>query len=295
MSDIPRVNGIIRALEAGQPAFITLTPAEITAVQSIAGAPYDGVVLEMEHNPYDIRAVRDCFYHMLDRRKIADSGSIAPQVTPLVRIPPNGNEMNQWIAKQVLDSGAYGIFWPHVSTVEEARNAVSACRYTRPLNAPNFDPIGQRGDSPAAAARYWGMSMKEYYSRADVWPLDPKGEIFVGIWCEEVKAIKNLPDILSKVKGIGGVIIGESDLAQDLGFPRDPDQPPVLAAIDEILEICKAHNVPCGIPHVTTKRAETMIKKGFRIIISPPERTFKALETGLGLVGRAVPAKPAAH
>ena len=57
-------------------------------------------------------------------------------MTPLVRIPPNGGEMNQWIAKQVLDIGVYGIIWPHVSTVEEARNAVAACRYPRPPSAP---------------------------------------------------------------------------------------------------------------------------------------------------------------
>ena len=56
--------------------------------------------------------------------------------------------MNQWIAKQVLDSGVYGIVWPHVSTVEEARNAVVACRYPRPKDAPLYEPAGQRGDAP---------------------------------------------------------------------------------------------------------------------------------------------------
>ena len=43
----------------------------------------------------------------------------------MVRIPPNGGEMNQFLAKQVLDSSVYGVIWPHVSTVEEARNAVA--------------------------------------------------------------------------------------------------------------------------------------------------------------------------
>ena len=90
--------------------------------------PYDAVVFEMEHNPYDIQLLRDCMQYMLDRRQIARSGSIAPAVTPMVRIPCNGIEMNQFLAKQVLDMGVYGIIWPHVSTVEEARNAVAACR-----------------------------------------------------------------------------------------------------------------------------------------------------------------------
>ena len=116
-----------------------------------AGAPYDGVVFEMEHNPYDIKALRDCMQYMLNRRQIVKSGSIAPAVTPFVRIPPNGGEMSQWIAKQVLDIGVYGIVWPHVSTVEEARNAVQACRYPRPREAKYYEPAGQRGDAPTHA------------------------------------------------------------------------------------------------------------------------------------------------
>ena len=117
-------------------------------------------------------------------------------MTPFVRIPPNGGETSQWVAKQVLDQGVYGIVWPHVSTVEEARNAVTACRYPRPRSAAYFEPAGQRGDAPAAAARYWGLTQQEYYARADVWPLNPQGEILVAIMCEEVRAIKNLPKML---------------------------------------------------------------------------------------------------
>ena len=135
MPDIPRLNPAIRALESGNPAFVTFSPPEIGAAQSIAAAPYDGVVFEMEHNPYDIRTLRDCMQYMLDRAQIVKSGSLAPAVAPFVRIPPNGGEMNQFIAKQVLDIGVYGIVWPHVSTVEEARNAVQACRYPRPREA----------------------------------------------------------------------------------------------------------------------------------------------------------------
>ena len=116
MPDIPRLNPAIRALESGKPAFVTFSPPEIGAAQSIAAAPYDGVVFEMEHNPYDIRTLRDCMQYMLDRAQIVKSVSLAPAVAPFVRIPPNGGEMNQFIAKQVLDIGVYGIVWPHVST-----------------------------------------------------------------------------------------------------------------------------------------------------------------------------------
>src|SRR5215468_10483042 len=189
MPDIPRLNPVIRALETNQPTFVTFSPPEISQAQAIGDAAYDGVVFEMEHGPYDIRALRDCMQYMLNRRQIVTDGTLAPSVAPLVRIPPNGGEMNQWIAKQVLDSGVYGVVWPHVSTVEDAYNAVAACRYPRPKDAPHYEPEGQRGDGPTTAARYWGLTQQEYYARADVWPLSPQAEILVTIMCEEVRAI----------------------------------------------------------------------------------------------------------
>ena len=286
MADIPRLNGAIRALEQGKPAFVTFSPADIGAAQSIAAAAYDGVVFEMEHNPYEIRVLRDCMQYMLDRRQIVQSATLAPAVAPMVRIPPNGNEMNQWVAKQVLDIGVYGVIWPHVSTVEEAHNAVVACRYPRPPQAAHYAPAGMRGDAPRTAARYWGLTQPEYYARADVWPLNPHGELLVVIMCEEVRAIKNLPRMLEEVPGIGVVLIGEGDLSQDMGYPRQYDHPEVAAAIDEILAICKAHNVVCGHPHVDAGNVETLLEKGFRWLMAAPTQSFSALEKGRKLSGR---------
>jgi len=287
MADIPRLNGAIRALEQGKPAFTTFSPPEVGMAQVINAAPYDGVVFEMEHNPYDIRQLRDCMQYMLDRRQILKAGSIAPAVAPMVRIPPNGGEMNQWFAKQVLDIGVYGVIWPHVSTVEEARNAVAACRYPRPPSAQYFEPAGSRGDAPKNCAPYWGLTQQEYYTRADVWPLNPKGEILVVIMCEEVVAIKNLPKMLKEVPGIGVVLIGEGDLSQDLGFPRQYEHPVVASAIDEILGICKEHNVICGHPHVDSKNVETLLAKGFRWLMAAPTYSFAGLEKGLKASGRS--------
>lgn len=287
MSDIPRLNGAIRALEQGKPTFVTFSPAEIGAAQSIAAAPYDAVVFEMEHNPYDVRTLRDCMQYMLDRRQIVQSKTLAPAVAPMVRIPPNGGEMSQWAAKQVLDLGVYGVIWPHVSTVEEARNAVAACRYPRPPKAPHYEPAGQRGDGPRTAARYWGLTQPEYYARADVWPLNPQGEILVIIMCEEVRAIKNLPKMLEQVPGIGVVLIGEGDLSQDMGYPRQYDHPEVAAAIDEILAICKDHNVVCGHPHVDSGNVDALLDKGFRWLMAAPTQSYSALERGRKKSGRA--------
>ena len=275
-----RLNGVIRALESGKPTFVTFTQGEVGNAISLAETPYDGVVFEMEHGPYDIVALRHCLQYMLNRRAIVEAGSLAPAVTPFVRIPPNGGEQSQWIAKQVLDSGVYGVVWPHVSTVEDARNAVAACRYPRPRSAPNYEPAGQRGDAPAAAARYWGLTQQEYYQRADVWPLAPDGELLVIIMCEEARAIDNLPRILREVPGIGVVLIGEGDLSQDLGHPRQYEHPTVAAAIGQILSICKEAGVACGHPHVDAGNVERILDQGFRWLMASPERSFNALQLG---------------
>jgi 4-hydroxy-2-oxoheptanedioate aldolase len=286
MPEIPRLNGVIRALAQGQTAFVGFAPADIETATALASSNLDGVAFEMEHAPMSMPALRDALQYMLDRRQILESGTLAPKVTPLVRIPPNGGEMNQWIAKQVLDIGVFGIIFPHVSTVEEARNAVGACRYPRRPEAPRYDPPGIRGDAPIRAARYWGLSQQEYYARADVWPLAPQGEILAIIQCEEVRAIENLPRILDEVQGIGVVLIGEGDLSQELGHPREYEHPVVAEAIDRILKICRDHDVPCGHPHPDAKNIERLIASGYRFLMPSAPRSFAVLEQGRTLAGR---------
>jgi 4-hydroxy-2-oxoheptanedioate aldolase len=275
-----RLNSIIRALESGKPAFTAFSKLDKQNAIEMSDAPYDGLVFEMEHNPYDVAALGDAMQYMLSRKEIAESGSVSPRVTPIARIPANGAEMNQAFAKQVLDRGAYGVVWPHIATVEQAYNAVASCRYARPKSAPLYEPKGVRGDGPATAARYWGLSMADYYKKADVWPLVPEGEIIVGLMCESTQAIENLDDILSNVPGIGFILIGEGDLSQELGFARQYEHPEVLDAMRRIVSICHKHNVVVGNPHVTAKNHKRLIEEGYRFLMSAPMRSY-------GVVGMA--------
>ncbi|RZK94295.1 MAG: aldolase, partial [Rhodococcus sp. (in: high G+C Gram-positive bacteria)] len=223
-----RLNSVIGALESGQHAFAAFASPEPAAALDFATTDYDGLVFEAEHKPWDATTLRDSLQYLLNRRRIFEAGTLAPAPTPLVRVPVNGAEQGQWHAKQALDLGAYGIVWPHISRVEEARNAVAACRYPRLPGADRFDPPGVRGDAPTAAARYWGLSNDEYYAKADVWPLAPDGEILVVIQIEDQLGIENLPAILDEVPGIGLILIGEGDLSQELGVPRQLDHPSMV-------------------------------------------------------------------
>ena len=286
MSQTPRLNSVIRALEQGQIPITTFSPPSVDSAIALSAASYDGVVFEAEHNPYDIGTLRDCLQYMLNRRQILDRGTLSPAVTPIIRIPANGGEMNQWLAKQVLDIGAYGLVFPRVSTVEQAYNAVAACRYPRPKTAAAYEPAGLRGDQPVHAARYWGITPQEYYAKADVWPLVPHGEVLVIIMCEDVSAIDNLPRILKDVPGIGVVLIGEGDLSQNLGYPRDYDHPAVVEAMTAIRRICGEHGVPCGHPHVDAQNAQRVIDEGYKFLMAAPVRTFAGLDACRKITGR---------
>jgi 4-hydroxy-2-oxoheptanedioate aldolase len=275
-----RLNGIIRAFESGKPAYTCFAKSDKQSAIDLSDSPYDGLVVEMEHNPFDMSALGDFLQYLLNRKQILKAGTVAPAVTPLVRIPSNGGEMDQWQAKQALDRGVYGIITPHVKTVEQAWNAVAACRYARPKNAPLYEPRGVRGDGPATAARYWGLTQAEYYEKADVWPLAPQGELLVGLMIESTEAIENLDDMLANVPGIGFCLIGEGDLSQELGFPRQYEHPEVKAAMDQIVATCKKHNVVVGNPHTNAKNVDRLIAEGYGFLMSAPVRSF-------GVVGAA--------
>lgn len=284
---LPRLNGLIGQLEQGRRAMLSFCPPAIDSAIAFSTTAYDGVLVETEHQIWDASALRDTFQYLLNRRLIAKSGSIAPSVTPIVRIPANGAEMNQWLAKQALDLGAYGIVWPHISTVEQAHNAVAACRYPRLKSHALYEPFGQRGDGPTAAARYWGVTQQEYYERADVWPLNPKGEILVTLMIEDLEGIANLREILTQVPGIGAVLVGEGDLSQELGVPRQYEHPEVLEAMRQVVATCKEFKVAVAHPHVESTNLQRVFDEGYELLFCGASRTYPTLDAARQLAGRS--------
>jgi len=285
MADTVRLNNIIRAWEEGRPAFASFAHADPQTAIEFSTAPYDGVVFEMEHNPFDVQALQDALQYLLNRKQIFSAASLAPAVTPLVRVPANGIERNQSFAKQALDRGVYGVVWPHIGDADQAYNAVASCRYARPASAERYEPAGVRGDGPTSACRYWGLSQQEYYAKADVWPLNPAGELLVFMMCESVKGLDNLDDILARVPGIGCVLIGEGDLSQALGYPRQYDHPIVKDAMDTIVATCRKHNVPVGHPHVGSSNVERLLGEGYRFLMAAPVKSYGAIQKAKDILG----------
>jgi len=125
MAQTPRLNKVIELLEQGKVVFgggMAWT-GNIDEAMAFADMGYDFVIFEMEHEGFHLPGLRLSLQFLLDRKRIATKGTLQPEVIPLVRIPPNARERNQWIIKQALDAGVFGLVMPHMDTVEQAQAA----------------------------------------------------------------------------------------------------------------------------------------------------------------------------
>src|SRR2546428_9542103 len=122
MPDIPRLNGVIKALEQGKTAFVGFASPDIETATALASSPFDGVAFEMEHAPMSPPVLRDALQYMLDRRQIVQGGTLAPRVTPLVRIPPNGGEMKQMVGQPGRANRVFRLLLSPPRTVGEERH-----------------------------------------------------------------------------------------------------------------------------------------------------------------------------
>lgn len=284
-----RLNRAIQTLSEGEAVFgafvANFSPAN---AQALSRSGLDYIFIDMEHSPWDAETLRTFLYAMTDREGIAASGSIQPAVTPIVRVPQNGREFQQLFVKQALDLGAFGIMFPFVETREEALNAVASMRYARPLSSPIREPEGIRGRS-GSLGWFWGVSGPEYYLRADVWPLDPRGELLAVIQIETPLAVANIEEIIT-VPGVGAIFVGPNDLSTQMGYGDQQDHPAVEAMIQTALQACLRHNMPCGITTNATN-IEARTRQGFRFATvgtdaGIPAPTADALRIGRTTAGR---------
>ena len=178
----------------------------------------------------------------------------------------------------MLDIGVYGIILPHVSTVEEAYNAVARAAIRACKDAPLYEPAGIRGDGPTRAARYWGLTQQEYYDARRRVAARPQGRDPRHPDDRGHRGHREPARHPQEVPGIGAVLIGEGDLSQELGYPRQYEHPVVLEAMARDRRTCKEPNVVVGHPHVEAGNAERIIKEGYRFLMCAPVRSYGHLD-----------------
>ena len=142
-----RYNKVIELLEQDKPVFCSglVWNGALEDLSFIADSDYDMTIIEMEHQDFNFDKLRMSLQFLLSRKKISEGASLQADPAPFVRVPPNFREQNQWVLKQALDTGVYGLVLPHLNTVEDAQAAVIAARYPQVPGVADFEPEGERG------------------------------------------------------------------------------------------------------------------------------------------------------
>ena len=258
------LNPVIEKLSQGK-AFVGVNTGDLSLenARTLARAPIDYVYVDMEHTPLDFQGLHMFNIGMIDKAAAVKKGSVAPNVALFARFPPEANE-GAWVVKQALDIGLHGIIFNGVDTRAQALAAVQSMRYPQLRGSKYFEPVGKRGAAPALATWIWGLSIDEYERHADLWPLNPEGDLLAIAMIESVEGMKNLDAILS-VPGIGAVFLGNAnDLRHSMGVPAT--SPEVEAARQTILAGCKRHNIACGITVASGAEMVKRLDEGWKMI-----------------------------
>ena len=182
-----------------------------------------------------------------------------------------------------LDLGVSGIIMVGVESAAEVEKAIAAMRYP--------SKGGTRPDRVGSAATYWGLSEAEYKKKADVWPLNPDGELMLWVIVESKEGLAHVREIAA-VKGISAMFPGAGTLrgvftTTDANGQRSVDQAAWENANQQVLAACKEFHVPCGYP-ANANDVETRLQQGFSVFVIQQwnEAGFKTVEVGRKAAGR---------
>jgi 4-hydroxy-2-oxoheptanedioate aldolase len=226
---VARINRAIELLEQGQPIYYTSAEERTFEGGVKASTTWaDYISYEMEHSPFDISGLSE-FMRGLAAAGRTRSGHRTPAVIVSLPLEGGSEEMvraNAWMIKQALATGVHGVLLCHAETPEAVRTFVESARY--PFNTIGVGQglgDGRRGSAgQATAAAIWGVPVEEYLEKADVWPLNPKGELLLGIKIENKRALANA-EMTTQVPGIAFAEWGPGDMGMSLGFPNNHDEP----------------------------------------------------------------------
>jgi len=240
-----------------------------------AGTWADYINVGMEHGCFDMTGLADYLRGLVEGGP-TESGHRSPAV--IVEAPVNGIDEAHvryaaWQFRQILGRGVHGILLCQAETVDAVRAFVEACRY--PHHLQGVDPaipsaldrmrgapggtrggsakdgrvllgIGARGrGSESTASSIWGISQQDYMQRCDPWPLNPDGELLLGVKLESPEGIAHC-DAICAVPGLGFAEMGPGDLGLSLGYTtlrRDPYPPEMQEARDKVLAACRRNGI----------------------------------------------------
>ena len=222
-------NPISETLAAGQPSIGSwLNLGSPLAAEVMAAAGFSWLCVDAEHTAYDMESIAHTF------RAIEARGAV-----PLAR----AWDHDPVTVGRLLDAGAYGIVFPHVSTAEQAQRLAEAMR---------FPPRGIRSAGTGRCATL-GSDYRSVFN--DLVLCIPQ--------IEDMQGIDNAEAIASVEGGDIG-FLGPNDLAMSMGV--EPGHPEHEEALLRFLGGCQRAGTPCGIPTKDAASTQTRLSQGFRFI-----------------------------
>jgi 2-keto-3-deoxy-L-rhamnonate aldolase RhmA len=226
------------------------------------------------------------FVEFVNAMKQASAGSQAllfrhPLIVKTEKIAPNFARAVDNIGRE-LNAGTSGIMFVETESVDEVRRGLAAMRFK--------SKGGTRSDDVGMAPAYWGMSEAEYKAKADLWPLNPDGELVNWTIVESKEGLAHVREIAA-LKGIGVLWPGAGTLrgvftTTNAAGERVFDEKGWEGAIQQVLAACKEFNVPCGYP-ANANDIEMRMQQGFSVfVMNWGDAGFKAIDIGRKIAGR---------
>ena len=287
-----RINRAIEILESGEAVYYT-GPSERSYEGGKADAQTwaDFINYDFEHGPFDLVGLRAYMQGLVDGGP-TKTGHRTPAV--ICTLPVTGTSeatirANSWQIAHVLSAGVHGILLCHAEDPDAVRAFVECTRWptnTIGTGEGGLGPGRQGNGAQGYAARIWGLTGTEYIQKADPWPLNPDGEIFLGLKIENRRALARVDESLA-VPGLAFAEWGPGDMGLSFGHldRHDPPYPPeMVEARSKVMAACMENNLfflNMARPHDIVE----MLDEGVKVVAGGKE----AAEIGRKHTGRKQP------
>ena len=266
-----RINKAVELLERGQPIYYTqVNGGGYDEGKALAQTWADYITYNMEHSPFEMSDLRAFMQGLVDGGPTT-SGHWTPAVVAVLPFGGVNQQVmwaNYWMVEQVLGAGVHGVLLAHARSPEVVEVLVQAARYP---HGPQAAGVGEglRGSGGQGfAAGIWGVSNAEYQRVADPWPLNPAGEVLIGLKIEDRHALEHAEASVG-VPGVGFAEWGPGDMSLSFNVTRSDALPRVL--VDARARVFAATR-KAGIPFLNQMNAsniEQMIDEGVKIDSNP--------------------------
>ena len=230
-----------KQLRAGTPKLgLFLNAHSPTIAEQLSHSAYDWLLVDTQHGPMG----NETLSGML-------AGISSGGATSLVRV---GSYADRAGIQQSLDMGADGVLVPYINTAEEARAAVSCCRYPTVGTRSVYFP--QRCMNKGGLLGYAG---------------DANANVIVALQVETADCIANIEEIAA-VPGVDILFLGQNDLCMSMGlykkykFPDMYTSPELGDATAKLMAAARKRDIILGLFLFGTTRVAEFLDKGFRFI-----------------------------